>query len=129
RPSRPSRRAPPIEGHGGARCGARGPRRRGAPRQPANRGLAMMLASRAERARGRLAGASVAGPPRARSAGRAAAPEIEAQRTALAARHRPAVGLAHTDEERVIFVEQHGIGWQTCLEERARLVVARPAPE
>ena len=39
------------------------------------------------------------------------------------------MGLAHTDEERVKFVEQHGIGWQACLEEGARLVVARPSPE
>src|SRR5439155_1285930 len=38
---RPPRRAAPIEGHGGARCDARRPRRRGAPGQPADRGMAM----------------------------------------------------------------------------------------
>src|SRR3989449_11723480 len=67
--------------------------------------------------------------PVARSGSRAAAAEIEAQRAALAARHRPAVRLANRDEERMILVEQRGIGWQVRFEERARLLVARGAPE
>src|SRR5438128_125096 len=74
-------------------------------------------------------GPTPAAPATTPSAGRRPAAEIEAEGAALAAWRRPAVRLAHTDEERVILVEQSGIGWQVCLDERARLVVARPAAE
>src|SRR5207245_9722257 len=61
------------------------------------------------------------------SARRAAALEIEAQRTALAVWHRPAVGLAHTDEERVKFIEQQGIAGQACVAGGGRRGVRRPS--